>query len=1202
MAPRLENAANCPTRACRREPVTGPLLEEIATREQKRIALCLLMAGATMKVLRTDQVCSWRIGQATARPSAVLSVLAALLWVPPAWTQGVPQFQAVSLPPCQAVGQILTADISTGLGVAPGIQDPRWYLAAVPPSVAGAFPAYSTTASAAWLAPPPLDHWLQRLQNVTPLIDSGGNYTYRLQLNLNPLLYANLHISGIYAADNTATVLLNGAPQTSCTSGSCFQVPQPLNITSGFVNGTNLLDITVNNWTNITGLLVAATLEGTCLPCVAPPPGMVAWYPLDEQTGATTVVDIAPPPSSLVNNAGTPLPGPVAPLGPNAGPLPVAGMVGAGALYFYGPYVEVAPDPELDFGTGDFSIDGWVRAVGCGPARFSPIVDKFDTGTGTGFSFYLDQSPPGSAFLNLRINGATFASTGTLAATAIPIVNAGPWYHLAVTVDRTSGIGTFYINGSSAGTFTPPAGTVTNAVPMWIGELHTPGARCEIAIDELEIFNRALGATEVMNLYNAGSYGKCRPGSGLPSDLGDAPDSVNHSGTPMLAYPSPPVTAHFPTVHDASLPGWRGPAHLAAKSGVWLGPDVSFEDEADTGGDQDGVNNLDPQGPAANQDNRDDGVNPSAVLLPSCGSTQLSFDLSAAPNAPAGNYYVNVWFDFTRDGDWDDGFRCAVGPTIDAHGQEWAVQNMIVNVPGNLALGGAAPFTTPSFVSLNPGTAPLWMRITASEQPVLAGDNGGPFTAPTDLGRAASTGSTYVSGYATGETEDYLLSPKIVELCGRKWNDVNADGVQQPGESGLAGWQIDVTDAAGNLVATATTDQQGYYCKVVPAPGPKAPPVTYTISEATQAGWIQTFPATPGTHTVTISPGPPFSFSPPGPYSFGNRLATQSACDLAIRKSVQPASLVGGQPASFTIAVTNLGGSACEAVTTMRDEVPAGFKVNSVAQEGSQWNCSVVGANPPATVTCTWDARTQPVPPGALPPITIATTVTAPAATQLTNCATVQNPNDTNAANDQSCVAMSTLARMGRKVPRQPCDGPEVTVGTGTSTTEKYPFNGSWDFSWSNVIYLQSELGAAGTISQLSFFVDDAPSNYTMTNQLIYIRHTSATGFSTAAYPGTGGYTQVFNGSITYTGTGWKTVTLDAPFVYDGASNLDVLFENRDGSYQNTDFPRFRYTAGYPENRVKRDFADAIFPSSCVACAAFPYVLDTKFHFCPAAP
>jgi hypothetical protein len=183
---------------------------------------------------------------------------------------------------------------------------------------------------------------------------------------------------------------------------------------------------------------------------------MVGWWPLDETSSPAN--DLAG-----VNNTGTWI----------NNPIPVAGKVG-GALYFFPPnYVEVSPHPELDLGTGDFSIDAWVRPVDCshGPAHIlSPIVDKFN-GT-NGFSFYLDQPNVGAANLYLNINGSTFTSSGT-----IPTLGSSTWSHIAVTVKRGGsgpGVGTFYINGSPAGTFTPPLGTVTNTVPCGLGKSVSP--------------------------------------------------------------------------------------------------------------------------------------------------------------------------------------------------------------------------------------------------------------------------------------------------------------------------------------------------------------------------------------------------------------------------------------------------------------------------------------------------------------------------------------------------------------------------------------------------------------------------------------------------------------------------------------------------------------------------------------------------------
>jgi hypothetical protein len=250
---------------------------------------------------------------------------------------------------------------------------------------------------------------------------------------------------------------------------------------------------------------------------------MVAWYPLDEPSQATAVFDVIG-----VNNWGAPQPGAVGPIGPSSGPFPVPGKVvhgpGPGALYFYGGHMAaVAPHPHLDFGTGDFSIDAWIRPVDVGQTVggfITPIVDKLDLTppNPAGFAFYLEGdtggSPPHPSRLKLTINGATFTSNGIIPF-ANPLGNTGPWTHVAVTVRRSSGPFqvTFYIDGQPdlpVQPFPPPASSVTNGLFMWIGETRVPGPRGEIAIDELEIFNRVLAPQEVLDIYAASGAGKCR--------------------------------------------------------------------------------------------------------------------------------------------------------------------------------------------------------------------------------------------------------------------------------------------------------------------------------------------------------------------------------------------------------------------------------------------------------------------------------------------------------------------------------------------------------------------------------------------------------------------------------------------------------------------------------------------------------------------
>jgi hypothetical protein len=264
---------------------------------------------------------------------------------------------------------------------------------------------------------------------------------------------------------------------------------------------------------------------------------LVAWYPLNDGNGATAITDI----HTSVNptgppHTGVPLPGPVGPVNPVNGPAPVAGLVGARALYFYGPnhFITVPADPQLDFGTGDFSIDAWIRIVDVfetAPGFMQPIVDKYNSATQTGFAFYVlgSTGPPVGAkggSLALTINGVTFTTNPSAvvlpAPWANPLANTGPWHHVAVTVNRGLGLGRFYVDGVVVGTFIPPAaGSVNNQLSLLIGETRVQGPRGELAIDELQIFARELDGVEVGAIYGAGAAGKCRVTLAFVADVSE---------------------------------------------------------------------------------------------------------------------------------------------------------------------------------------------------------------------------------------------------------------------------------------------------------------------------------------------------------------------------------------------------------------------------------------------------------------------------------------------------------------------------------------------------------------------------------------------------------------------------------------------------------------------------------------------------------
>jgi hypothetical protein len=242
-------------------------------------------------------------------------------------------------------------------------------------------------------------------------------------------------------------------------------------------------------------------------------------------------------------------------------------------------------------------------------------------------------------------------------------------------------------------------------------------------------------------------------------DLGDAPDSTNNAHIAMRAYPSqgslPMVPANYPTVYnDGSSTGPFGPVHLNAQVVAFLGSKITRETEADTGTDEDGVNNIRPSNNTPDRDQGDDGV-VFPLIMPNCRLTTIDYIVNVV--APNTDLWVNIWLDFNRDGDWDDTLECPGGSV-----PEWAVQNQLLI---NLA-AGANQITSPGFMAWHPqnGREEIWMRITLSGQPWRTGSN---------PGAKGNAGSGPQAKYLIGETEDYKFIPDVgITIC----EDYNGDG------------------------------------------------------------------------------------------------------------------------------------------------------------------------------------------------------------------------------------------------------------------------------------------------------------------------------------------------------------------------------------------------------------------------------------------
>lgn len=68
-------------------------------------------------------------------------------------------------------------------------------------------------------------------------------------------------------------------------------------------------------------------------------------------------------------------------------------------------------------------------------------------------------------------------------------------------------------------------------------------------------------------------------------------------------------------------------------------------------------------------------------------------------------------------------------------------------------------------------------------------------------------------------------------LGNQVWLDTNANGLQDPGESGISGLCVNLYDADGNLIDRTTTDSNGYY-------GFNVSPGRYTVEFVRPSGWV----------------------------------------------------------------------------------------------------------------------------------------------------------------------------------------------------------------------------------------------------------------------------------------------------------------------------------------------------------------------------
>ncbi len=128
-------------------------------------------------------------------------------------------------------------------------------------------------------------------------------------------------------------------------------------------------------------------------------------------------------------------------------------------------------------------------------------------------------------------------------------LSAGVWYHVAMVYDGGSARG--YVNGVLDSSYSMSGQLQATDNPMRIGAyapVNGTASKCwfDGKIDEVSLYNRALSATELQNIYNATTAGKCavpvapfiavQPQSNTVMEASSPTFTVGAGGSPPLSY------------------------------------------------------------------------------------------------------------------------------------------------------------------------------------------------------------------------------------------------------------------------------------------------------------------------------------------------------------------------------------------------------------------------------------------------------------------------------------------------------------------------------------------------------------------------------------------------------------------------------------------------------------------------------------------
>ena len=236
---------------------------------------------------------------------------------------------------------------------------------------------------------------------------------------------------------------------------------------------------------------------------IAPPSGLVSWWPLDGN--AEDVID---------QDNGT----------LDGDPSFVEGLVGP-ALLFDGTNdsVRVPASSSLNVGAGNgLTLELWIK-----PSQVdhqAPLLEWSDTNSIVGLHVWMSTvglagGGPGNIFANLiDTDGNAHQISSTTG-----LLDTNRFHHLALTYDKASGVAQIYHDGQVVLEQTVGSFDVETRPDLYFGwrPLGSAGGdRFAGVMDEISLYGRALESTEIQSIFAAGTAGKIKPEPPPPPSAG----------------------------------------------------------------------------------------------------------------------------------------------------------------------------------------------------------------------------------------------------------------------------------------------------------------------------------------------------------------------------------------------------------------------------------------------------------------------------------------------------------------------------------------------------------------------------------------------------------------------------------------------------------------------------------------------------------